>query len=101
VLIVLLAIGARMRLHAGGSRLRVSLEIAAIMASNAAVIFILTLLLALPSSLTPKVDFRAGAEVHSDSLIWSGVSLLPVAPAFAIFTVVIDGLALVKLSRKD
>ena len=100
VLIALLAIGGRMRLRAGGSWVRVVLEIAAIVVLNAAVIYLLALLLALPSSLTPKVDFRAGAEIHSDSLIWSNVTVLPVAPAFALIALAVDGFALVKLVRE-
>ena len=101
VLIVLVALGARMRLRSGESRLRVAVEIAAITGVNAAIICILTVLLAMPSSLTPKVDFRAGAEIHSNSLIWSSTSLLPVAPVFAMIAAVVDGFALVTLVRKD
>ena len=99
-LIALLVVGARMRLRAGGSRLRVALEISAIFALNAAVIYILISLLALPSSLIPKVDFRAGAEVHSDSLIWSDVTVLPVAPAFALIAAAADVFALLRLVRQ-
>ncbi|HEX7587069.1 MAG TPA: hypothetical protein VF478_02030 [Anaerolineae bacterium] len=100
VLIALLVIGARMRLRAGASWPRVALEFAAIVVLNAAVIYLLALLLALPSSLTPKVDFRAGAEIHSDSLIWSDVTVLPVAPAFALIALAVDGFALIKLVRE-
>ena len=99
-LIALLVVGARMRLRAGESRLRVALEISAIFALNAAVIYILISLLALPSSLIPKVDFRAGAEVHSDSLIWSDVTVLPVAPAFALIAAAADVFALLRLVRQ-
>jgi hypothetical protein len=100
VLIVLLALGARMRLRAGASWPRVALEFAAIAVLNAAVTYLLALFLALPSSLTPKVDFRAGAEIHSDSLIWSNVAVLPVAPAFALIALAVDVFALVKLVRE-
>ena len=100
VLIALLVIGARMRLRAGASWPRVALEFAASVVLNAAVIYLLALLLALPSSLTPKVDFRAGAEIHSDSLIWSDVTVLPVAPAFALIALAVDGFALFKLFRE-
>ena len=100
VLIALLVMGARMRLGAGASWPRVALEIAAILVVNAAVIYILTLLLTLPSSLSPKVDFRAGAEVHSDSLIWSDVTVLPVAPVFAVIAAIADVFALFKLIRE-
>ena len=97
MLVALLAIGARMRMRAGGSPQRVALEIAGLVALNAAVICLLALLLALPSSLTPKVDFLPGAGIHSDSLIWSSVILLPVAPAFAVIAAIVDGFALIRL----
>jgi hypothetical protein len=97
----LLFMGARMRLNAGRSRARVALEIVAIVILNAAVIYLLALLLALPSSLTPKVDFRAGVEIHSDSLIWSNATVLPVAPVVALIAAAVNGFALVKLMRKD
>ena len=100
MLLTLLVVGARTRLRAGKSRLSVLLEIAAIVALNTAVIYILAILLALPSSLTPKVEFRPGAEIHSDSLVWSSVSLLPVAPVFAVIAAVVDGAVLVKLVPK-
>jgi hypothetical protein len=85
--IALLVIGARMRLRAGASRARVALEIAAVVAVNAAMLYVLATLLALPSGLAPKVDFRPGADIHTDSLIWSSVTVLPVAPAFAVIAV--------------
>lgn len=96
VLIALLVIGARMRLHAGGSRTRVALEFAAIIAVNAAVLYALAVLLALPSSLAPKVDFRAnGTTLHSDSLIWSSITILPVAPALAIIAALVQIIVIV------
>jgi hypothetical protein len=87
-LVALLIVGARMRLRAGGSRRRVALEIAAIALVNLAALYLLAMLLALPSSLTPKVDFRSAADIHTDSLIWSGLTILPIAPMFAILGVV-------------
>jgi hypothetical protein len=96
----LVVMGARMRLRAGVSWLRVALEIGVILAVNGAVLYILTLVLAFPSSLAPKVDFRADAQVHSDSLIWSSVSLLPVAPASAVIAAVADGFAVGKLLHR-
>ncbi len=83
-LIGLLAVGARMRLRAGASRLRVTLEILTLVVVNVLLVFALAWLLALPSSLTPKVDFRAGADLHTNSLIWSSVTWLPLAPMLAV-----------------
>ena len=86
-LIALLVVGARIRLRAGASRARVAFGTAAIVMVNVAVLYALAVLLALPSSLTPKVDFRTGADIHTDSLIWSSAMVLPVAPALAILGV--------------
>jgi hypothetical protein len=47
-----------------------------------------TILLALPSSLSMKVDFRAPTDLHSDSLIWSDLTVLPVGPVLAIIAAV-------------
>jgi len=85
-LVALLVIGARMRWHAGASRARIALELVAIVAVNVAVLYTLAVLLALPSSLAPKVDFRSGADIHTDSLIWSGATILPLAPALSILS---------------
>lgn len=100
LLVALVALGARMRLLSGESPSRVARELATIVGLNAAILRILIVLLALPSTITPKVDFRTGAEVHSDSLVWSSISLLPVAPAFAMTAAIIGGFALVKLVRR-
>ena len=101
-LIALLVVGARMRLSAGTSRTRVAVEIAAIVVVNAVALYALALLLALPSTLAPKVDFRAnGATVHSDSLIWSSVTILPVAPALAVLSIVGQLVALWKWTRTN
>ncbi len=86
-LIALLIAGARMRLRTNVSRQRVALEIAAIVLVNLTALYVLAMLLALPSSLTPKVDFRSAADIHTDSLIWSGMTILPIAPAFAILSI--------------
>ena len=83
----LLVIGATARRRAGASRARVTLEIAALSIGNLALLLALAWLLALPSSLAPKVDFRPGAEIHTDSLIWSGLTILPIAPALALIAV--------------
>ncbi len=87
-LVALLIVGARMQLHARVPRSRVALEIAAIVLVNFAALYVLAMLLALPSSLTPKVDFRSAADIHTDSLIWSGMTILPIAPAFAILSII-------------
>jgi hypothetical protein len=96
VLVALLIIGARMRLRAGGSRTRVALEFAAIIVVNIVVLYALAVLLALPSTLAPKVDFRAnGTAIHSDSLIWSSITILPVAPALAIIAALVQFIVIV------
>lgn len=87
VLIALLVAGARMRLRAGVSRKRVAFEIAAIVFVNIGALFLFATLLALPSSLTPKVDFRSAADIHTDSLIWSSVTILPIVPGLAVLAV--------------
>jgi len=86
--IALLAFGTRMRLCAGVERRRVALEIAAIVLVNLVALYLLTTLLALPSSLTPKVDFRTAADIHTDSLIWSSVTVLPIAPVLSVIAVI-------------
>ncbi len=88
VLIALLVAGARLRLRAGASRTRVALEIIALIAVNAIVLALLTMLLALPSSLTQKVDFRTSVDIHTDSLIWSSINVLLLAPALSVIAVV-------------
>ena len=100
-LIALLVVGARMRLHAGGPRRRVALEFAAIVVVNVAVLYALAVLLALPSTLAPKVDFRASGVVHSDSLIWSSITILPVAPALAVLSIVGQLVALSNWTRMN
>jgi hypothetical protein len=94
VLVALLAAGARMRLRSGATRRRVAAEVIVIVLVNLLVLYLLVALLALPSTLTPKVDFRAGADIHTDSLIWSGVSVLPIAPALSILAAIGDLIAL-------
>ncbi len=98
-LIALLVIGARLRLRAGGSPVRVALEFAAIVAVNVAVLYALAVLLALPSTLTSKVDFRASSVVHSDSLIWSSIAILPVAPALAMIAAIAQVISIWSYAR--
>ncbi|GEM_PF-2354695 len=99
-LTALLVAGARMRSRAGASRTRVTAEIIALVAVNAIALYLLTLLLALPSSLTPKVDFRAAADTHTASLIWSSVMILPIAPALAIVAAIGQVVALAMLLNR-
>lgn len=87
VLIVLLIVGARWRAQAGVARSRVALEIAGLVIVNAFVLYGLTIILAVPSSLTPKIDFRPGTEIHTDSLVWSDLNFFAVAPGLAIIGV--------------
>lgn len=96
VLIGLLIIGTRMRLRAGASHKRVALELIVLLAINLVVLSALTWLLALPSSLDNKVDFRLSGDLHTDSLIWSSVNVLPIAPLFSIIAVVGQMLAFLR-----
>jgi hypothetical protein len=82
--IAMLFIGARMRLRSGASRIRVALEIGIIVGVIVAMLGALAWLFALPSSLTTKVDFRTALDVHTDSLIWSSIDFIFVAPMLAI-----------------
>ncbi len=92
--VALLIAGAQTRLRGSATRGRVAIEIAAIVCVNAAVLCLLMLLLALPASLAPKVDFRSAADIHSDSLIWSDVTLLPIAPALSILSALVHVIVL-------
>ncbi len=95
-LIALLVIGARWRLHGGANVKRTALEILALMVANLGVLYLLVLLLALPSSLSPKVDFRTTEDIHTNSLIWSSVNILPVAPVLSVLAVLGQLFALLK-----
>ncbi|MCL4393625.1 MAG: hypothetical protein M1482_02235 [Chloroflexi bacterium] len=98
-LAALLVIGARARRRSGAARLRVAVEVAGIVLVYLAVLWLLVTLLALPSTLTPKVDFRGGAEVHTDSLVWSSVTVLLIAPAIAALAALGSAVSAVKYRR--
>jgi hypothetical protein len=83
-LIVLLAIGLRWRLQNGASIKRAMLEVVVLVIVNLIMMYLLSILLALPSSLTSKVDFRTTEEIHTNLLIWSSVNILPVAPMLSV-----------------
>lgn len=95
--VLLLALGARRRLRSGVPLWRVGLEMAALFLVNFLVLFFLAQLLALPSSRTLKVDFRTPGDVHTDSLIWSSVSVLPLSPLVALVASAAGVLALFRL----
>jgi hypothetical protein len=84
--IALLIAFARMR----ASKSRALVEIAAIVIVSALALGLLAFLLALPSSLATKVDFRTPSDIHTDSLIWSSVDILPVAPVLSLIATVIQ-----------
>lgn len=84
VLIALIVIGARWRMKSGVAISCVVIELAGLVIVNVMVLYGLSIVLALPSSLTPKIDFRTGAEIHTNSLIWSDLNILPIAPALSI-----------------
>lgn len=95
-LIALLVIGARWRLHNGANMKRTAQEILALVIANLGVLYLLSVLLALPSSLTPKIDFRTTEDIHTNSLIWSSVNVLPVAPVLSLCAAVAQLFAAVK-----
>lgn len=99
VLLGLLVATARARARAGASRRQVARDLAGVLIVNLLVLGALTWLFALPSSLDTKVDFRTGADVHTDSLIWSSVQLLPVAPIAAALAVFVQMSAFIKNRR--
>ena len=84
VLIALIVIGARWRVRSGVPKMRVALEIIALLIVNTLVVYALAIVLASPSNLTPKVDFRTTTEIHTNSLIWSDLNILPVAPLLSV-----------------
>ena len=88
--VAILVAGARARLNAGISPARVALEIVALVVVNVIALGLLAWLLALPSSITPKIDFRASADVHTDTLVWSNLNPFPVAPLLSFIAVVIQ-----------
>ncbi len=78
------------RVRVGVSRSRVARDIAAIVIVSALALGLLAFLLALPSSIATKVDFRTPADIHTDSLVWSSVDILPVAPMLSLIAAVIQ-----------
>jgi hypothetical protein len=74
----------------GMPRGQMGVQVGLVLLIVVAVLSAFTILLALPSSLSMKVDFRAPTDLHSDSLIWSDLSVLPVGPVLAILAVVIQ-----------
>ncbi len=81
---VLLAAGTQARLRSGVSRRRLVIDAGAVVLVALLALGGLTVLLAMPSSRTLKVDFRTPSDVHTDSLVWSGLTVLPVAPVLAL-----------------
>ncbi|MGE5262921.1 MAG: hypothetical protein ACM3S0_06035 [Acidobacteriota bacterium] len=82
---------ASVRVRAQGlSQLGMGVRVGALLLIIILVLFAFTVLLSLPSSLAMKVDFRAPSDFHSDSLIWSDLTVLPVAPVFSVLAVVIQ-----------
>jgi hypothetical protein len=88
VTIGLLAGGVRWRARTGVLLCRVILEFSYLLLITAIVLYSIMALGDLASSLSPKVDFRTAAEIHSDSLIWLSVTLLPIAPGLSVLAVV-------------
>ncbi len=85
VLVLLLA-GVRARLGLGIPRRRALFEITGVVMVNLIVLYALVILLALPSNVSLKVEFRTPLETHTDSLIWSNITLLPVAPVLSVLS---------------
>lgn len=98
--LALLLVGARWRLTSGASRRRVLVEMVGLVVVNAAVLYGLTALLTAFSQLSLKVDFRTPADLHSDSLIWSNITLLPVAPVLSVLAAGVQ-VVVIALNRLD
>jgi hypothetical protein len=86
----LLIAGTRIRRRAGISKLRVALEIGALIAVNTLALYLLAWLLASPSNITTKVDFRSAGDIHTDTLIWSSLDIFPIAPVLSLAAFVIQ-----------
>ncbi len=99
VSILLLAVGARHRRRTGVPAVRVLVELGAVVVINIVALYVLAQLLALPSSIALKVDFRTPGDIHTDSLVWSSLSVLPVAPVVAIGGALISAFTLVRARR--
>jgi hypothetical protein len=76
-------------------------ELIAIIFGAVIVLALLTFLLALPSSLDVKVDFRSASDAHTDTLIWSHIQILPIAPTCAIIAIVGQLIALRKIRNPN
>ncbi len=68
---------------AGSGDLRTLATVVLIGVATVAWLYLFAQVFALPSSRSLKVDFRTPEEVHTDSLIWSSLVVLPVAPMLA------------------
>jgi hypothetical protein len=90
VFIALMFAGARQRWLRRPARWRVAAQVVVLFAASALVLYLCAVLFALPSSLSPKVDFRSQGEIHVDSLIWSSLNVFPVAPALAVVAVFVQ-----------
>ncbi len=80
VYVALVLMGLRSRWRQPLGKRRVVVQVAILLGASVLLIYLCAVLLALPSSLSPKVDFRAEGDIHVDSLVWSGLTVFPVAP---------------------
>ncbi len=94
VFLALVGIGANARLRRGLAGWRVAAETVLILLAVGIVLYSLALIFALPSSLAPKVDFRTPTDLHSDSLVWSSVTIFPIAPALSLLAAVVQSVML-------
>jgi hypothetical protein len=90
VFVALVFVCARWRWRRPPAKWRVAAQAAVLVAASALVLYLCAVLFALPSSLSPKVDFRSQGEIHVDSLTWSSLNVFPVAPAMAVTALLVQ-----------
>jgi hypothetical protein len=61
-----------------------------LLAAGGLALYLFVFLFSLPSSLSPKVDFRTQGDIHVDSLIWASLNVFPVAPLLAVVAVLVQ-----------
>lgn len=82
----------------GASYRRVAIQLSALVAANLVALALLSVLLGLPSSISTNVDFRT-PEVHTDTLVWTGLTLLPIGPIISSIAVVVEAVLLLRAAR--
>ncbi len=100
VFLALVFAGARRRWRGPSAKWRVAAQVVVLVAASSLALYFFSLFCTLPSSLTPKVDFRTQSDIHVDSLIWSSLNVFPVSPLLAMGAVLVQLGALLWTVRK-